>query len=118
MTTANPSISEDDVRDFLANRVDTLEALFVDLEAKRSWVNGLDDAFLNGTAENGGPSATEILNYVASKKVLRALDRLYDLTLIGKEYELLATGKPGYQPRADIFACNREMGSKRPAKAF
>ncbi len=92
------------IRDFLANELEILPDLIENLSAIRADLKSEDTRFKTLSATDGGPTATDLIRRILTKRNLRGLESLHSLELIDTEFELLNTGKGGFQPSADILA--------------
>ena len=94
------------IRDFLAARLDHFADLIDNLRAVRDALDAEEQRFGSIRADNGGPSAAQLIRRVLAKRHLRGLGSINSIELIDTEFGLLRTGKSGFQPSADILARN------------
>ncbi len=104
------SIQEREIRDFLADRIADLPGLIVNLEQIKGELAKVETDFLAILTDDGGPSPYDLLKLILARRNHQGIEALYGLELVDKEIPLLSTGKGGFQPRADLLACNMELG--------
>lgn len=92
------------IRDFLATKIERLPKLVKNLSSVKAELKAQESKFQNLSADQGGPTAADLVERILAKRNLRGLDSFHSLELIGVEFELLKTGKPGFQPSTDILA--------------
>lgn len=92
------------IRDFLANELHRLPDLIKNLKSVRAKLKKEEAKFKNINEDQGGPTATDLIRRLLTKRNLRGLESLHSIELIDTEFELLNTGKGGFQPSADILA--------------
>jgi hypothetical protein len=95
---------EAQIRDYLARRMRQLPKLVTNLDAVKGALLRADAAFKAIGADQGGPTPADLVRRILTRRNLRGLESLYDLEVIDTEFALLNTGKPGFQPSADILS--------------
>jgi len=104
-------IPESRIRDYLAERIEHFPEMVQNLELSKNRLRLIKDEFFKIPSADGGPNSEHILRLLLAKRALKALQRLGEMELIDKEFPLLCTGRPGFQPAADILALSCENGS-------
>jgi hypothetical protein len=100
---ANDIGEEAKIRDYLAREIDRLPELVSNFREVKNLLEAGETEF-TAIAEDGGPTPIDLIRRILSKRDLRGLKSFYELELIDTEFVLLDTGRPGFQPRADILA--------------
>ena len=96
------------IRDFLAAEIERLPDFIKNLDRVTAEFDSTEKGFFSITSNQGGPSPVDLIRRVLSKRNLRGIESLHDLQLVDTEFVLLQTGRPGFQPSADILAINPE----------
>lgn len=96
------------IRDYLAKILPSITDNISNLQQIKDELRVADASFQQISPDQGGPTALDLLRRILTRRNQKGLDSLHDLELIDTEFVLLDTGKPGFQPSADILAMCRE----------
>ncbi|MHB8995893.1 MAG: hypothetical protein ACYC63_11665 [Armatimonadota bacterium] len=102
--------SEDDLRDFVAARIEGFTDLIQDYEGLVQRTGEERERLLATSPEDVEDKPRHLLQLIYKSRMHRGLEALRELALVDTEYQLLSTGTSGKQPSADILALSPETG--------
>lgn len=100
---------ESEVRDFITNNFSSFANYITNYEEFNNMLSSEKDLILHGISNPSKILISDLVKFTLIEKLKKSILHLADLTLIGKEFELLETPSGrGKQPAVDIIAYNSE----------